>query len=191
MSASYLIDGYNLLHAMGLLHGKVGPTGLAKARLGLLGLLWGVYGPEATTVTVVFDAAHAPPGALAEQEYHGIHVRFAVAQEQADDLIEALIRHDSAPKRLTVVTDDHRIRDAAERRRCIVSGCTEYLEWLERHRREKGRPARPADPKPEHLSDEETQHWLREFASLQNDAGLKELSDPPEFFDEVETTGSD
>jgi predicted RNA-binding protein with PIN domain len=186
---SFLIDGYNLLHAMGLLRGRVGPTGLEKARLGLLGLLRAVYGEEATAVTVVFDAANAPPDAPAEEEYQGIHVRFAVKQEQADDLIETLIRHDSAPRRLTVVSDDHRIRDAAEHRHCKVSGCGEYLEWLERHRRERRRAAPEANPKPEFLSEEETQHWLREFASLQDDPGLKELSDPPEFYDEVEANG--
>ncbi len=186
---SYLIDGYNLLHAMGLLRGRVGPTGLEKARLGLLGLLRAVYGDEATAVTVVFDAANAPPDAPGEEEYQGIHVRFAVKQEQADDLIETLISRDSAPRRLTVVSDDHRIRDAAEHRHCKVSGCAEYLEWLERHRRERARSPRAADAKPERVSQAETQHWLREFASLQDDPGLKELSEPPEFYDEVETNG--
>jgi YacP-like NYN domain len=89
---SYVIDGYNLLHAMGLLRGKVGPNGLEKARLGLLGMLRAVYGDDSTTVTVVFDAAHAPADAPEQEEYQGIHVRFAVQQEQADDLIEKLIR---------------------------------------------------------------------------------------------------
>src|SRR5438132_3888258 len=95
---SCLIDGYNLLHAMGLLHGRVGPKGLEKARLGLLGLLRAVYGDESTAVTVVFDAAHAPTGVLEEVEYQGIHIRFAVKQEQADGLIDTLIRLDSTPR---------------------------------------------------------------------------------------------
>jgi predicted RNA-binding protein with PIN domain len=183
---SCLIDGYNLLHAMGLLRGRAGPTGLEKARLGLLGLLRASYGDEATKVTVVFDAANAPPGAPANEEFQGIHVRFAVQQKEADDLIETLICHDSAPRQLTVVSDDHRIRRAAERRHCTVSGCDEYLEWLMRHRWKRSRSARPADPKPEHLSQQETEHWLREFASLQNDPNLKELSDPLEFLDETD-----
>src|SRR5438477_11517341 len=110
---SYLIDGYNLLHAMGLLGGRVGPTGLEKARLGLMGLLRAVYGEQAATVTVVFDAAHAPPGTPEAEDYQGIHVRFAVRQEQADDLIEALIHRESSPRQLTVVSDDHRIQRAA------------------------------------------------------------------------------
>ena len=37
MATLYLIDGYNLLHAMGVLQGRVGPLGLEKARLRLLG----------------------------------------------------------------------------------------------------------------------------------------------------------
>ena len=61
MSTVFLIDGYNLLHAMGVLHGRVGPTGLQKARLRLLGLLHGAHGEASSAVTVVFDAAHAPP----------------------------------------------------------------------------------------------------------------------------------
>ena len=180
---SFLIDGYNLVHAMGLLRGKVGPAGLKKARLGLLGLLRAVYGEEAPSVTVIFDAANAPPGIPDEENYQGIHVHFAVQQEQADDLIENLIDHDPAPRQLTVVSNDHRIQRAAQRRHCTVFGCAKYLEWLERHRREKRRSERQQSPKPEHLSEAEMQHWLREFAALQNDPNLKELSDPIEFLD--------
>ena len=35
----YVIDGYNLLYAMGLVHARMGPHGLEKARLALLGRL--------------------------------------------------------------------------------------------------------------------------------------------------------
>src|SRR5690349_19449608 len=67
----YLIDGYNLLHAMGLLHGKAGPHGLEKARLALLGHLCGCHRENVSAVTVVFDASGAPPGAVPEDEYQG------------------------------------------------------------------------------------------------------------------------
>ncbi len=177
----FLIDGYNLLYAMGVLRGRVGPTGLLKARTALLGLLRGGFGDNGAPVTVVFDAAHAPAGADNEHDYHGIKVRFATGQEQADDLIESLIGHDSAPRKLTVISDDHRIQQAAQRRHCTVLGCLEFLEWLERHRRERRQPSPEEASKPEEVSEEETQHWLRKFASLQNDPDLKALSDPPEW----------
>jgi predicted RNA-binding protein with PIN domain len=179
----YLIDGYNLLHAMGVLHGRVGPAGLEKARGRLLGLLRGAYAEdEHDRVTVIFDAAKAPRGADSEQEYHGIHVRFAVGEYEADDVIEELIRKASAPKQLAVVSDDHRLHDAARRRRCAVMSCDEYLTWLERHRRQRIHPPEdPAVAKPEGLSRSETQHWLHEFADLETDPAMKELFDPFDF----------
>jgi uncharacterized protein len=176
-----LIDGYNLLHAMGVLHGRVGPNGLQKARLALLGLLHGAYGDESSRVTVIFDAAHAPPGAPSEEDFEGIQVRFAVHEKEADELIESLIRHHPAPRQLTVVSDDHRIQQAALRRNCRVLGCADYLEWLERHRRQRHRAgASPAEPdKP--LS-QDSAYWLKQFADLANDPNWKELADPAEWF---------
>jgi predicted RNA-binding protein with PIN domain len=173
----YLIDGYNLLHALGgMPSGRLGPTGLDKARLRLLGLLRAVYGEEAPRVTVVFDAAGARPGATEVHDYHGIEVRFAVRQPEADDLIEQLIGSDSAPKKLHVVSDDHRIQQAARRRHCQVLGCEAYLAELNRHCR-RHRPHAPADThvKPERLSEAETRHWLEEFAGLENDPSWKAL----------------
>jgi hypothetical protein len=132
---------------------------------------------------VVFDAAGAPAGAPVEQDYHGIHVRFAPRHAEADDLIEELIRHAAAPRQLTVVSDDHRLQRAARRRRCVVLGCGDYLDELARHRVERRRPPPEAGAKPEGVSPDEAARWLREFAGLQHDPALKELSDPEEFLE--------
>src|SRR5690242_3414586 len=107
----YLIDGYNLLHAIGLLHGKAGPNGLEKARLALLSRLCGDHADDAIAVTVVFDASGAPPGAAAEDSYRGIHIYYAL-DSSADDLIETLIQRDATPRQLTIVSDDHRLQQA-------------------------------------------------------------------------------
>lgn len=171
----YLIDGYNLLHAMGALGGRVGPTGLEKARRRLLGLLVGVYGAEAGQVTVVFDASGAPPGAVASEDYRGLQIRYAVGHGEADDLIEDIIRLDSAPKRLTVVSDDHRLQRAAKQRRCLAVHCADYLADLNRRR---SRPTTTPPEKQDGLSPEEARQWLREFAGLADDPALKELTDP-------------
>jgi predicted RNA-binding protein with PIN domain len=166
----YLIDGYNLLHAMGLLTGKVGPNGLEKARLSLLGRLRGAYGDSASCVTVVFDARGAPAGAAHEDDYQGIHVFYTLDRE-ADDLIEELIRRDSAPRQLTVVSDDNRIRQAAARRQCRSLRCLDFVEETGRPRR----AARPAGPgKPAEVSAEEAQRWLAEFAGLDDDPQLRD-----------------
>jgi predicted RNA-binding protein with PIN domain len=172
----YLIDGYNLLHAIGLLCGKVGPHGLEKARLALLGRLCGDHGADANAVTVVFDASRAAPGAVAEEEYRGLHIRYALEGE-ADEVIEALIQRESTPRQLIVVSDDHRIQLAGRRRHCRALGCLDYLEEMENRRR--SRPARPeAIGKPQGVSDEETEHWLREFADLVDDPSWSEALGP-------------
>src|ERR1700722_13639673 len=139
MSATYIIDGYNLLHAMGILGGRAGPHGLEKARANLLGLLHGALGEDAEAVTVVFDAAKSLPGISREQEFKGIHVLYAKAKQEADDVIEQLIRQASAPKTLNIVSDDHRLQQAAQRRGCQVRGCEEFLAWLDKHRQMKNR----------------------------------------------------
>jgi len=174
----YLIDGYNLLHAMGLLQKRMGPTGLEKARRGLLGLLHGAFGDEAAQVTVVFDAAHAPRGSAEVQTYRGIEVRFAIHHQQADDLIETLIDHSASPRQLTVISDDHRIQKAARKRRCTAQGCGDFLDWLNQHRVKRIRPRGEEPVKPEESSRAETQHWLKEFGDLDNDPDMKELFDP-------------
>jgi predicted RNA-binding protein with PIN domain len=172
----YLIDGYNLLHAMGLVRGKAGPHGLEQARKALLGRLCGDHGIEAGAVTVVFDAAHAPPDAAAEGEYQGVHILYAL-QSEADEVIETLIQRESTPRQLMVVSDDHRIQQAGRRRHCSVRGCLDYLEEMERRRHRK--PDQPdASAKPEGVSSEEAQHWLREFAELANDPKWREALGP-------------
>jgi hypothetical protein len=177
----YLIDGYNLLYAMGvLLPGREGPKVLERARRYLLGVLRDAHGDESGNVTVVFDAKHPPPGAPAEQDFEGIRVAFAVSHDEADDLIELLVRRAPAPRQLSVVSDDHRVRQAARRRQCQELGCGEYMDWLASRRRPPAAPpAAEGSTKPEGPSGEETQRWLREFGGLENDPDLKELFDPP------------
>jgi predicted RNA-binding protein with PIN domain len=169
----YLIDGYNLLYAMGVLRGPVGPHGLEKARLGLLGQVRGAHGAGASDVTVVFDASRAPPGADPEAEYQGIQIRYALRQE-ADDLIDELIRHDSAPRGLAVVSDDHRVQQAARRRQCVVLGCEAYLDHLEKLRHARPEAPEEGATKPDGVSGAELERWLREFADLADDPRLNE-----------------
>jgi uncharacterized protein len=178
MGTTYLIDGYNLLYAMGVLGGRVGPHGLEKARARLLGLLHGAFGEEAAAVTVVFDAAQAPPGLAAEQDYRGVHVVFAKGKQEADDVIEKMIRQASVPKSLQIVSDDHRIQQAARRRKCQVLGCEQFLNWLDGHRQAKKTPAVEQPEKKEGLSQREINRWLAEFGDLDNDPYFRDVFGP-------------
>src|SRR5437762_2696328 len=112
----FLIDGYNLMHAMGLLNGPVGPHGLAKARAAFFGRLSTAH-TDADSVTLVLDARGAPAGTQAEELRGSLEICYTL-REEADDLIERRIAHDAAPAKLVVVSNDRRLRDAARHRRC-------------------------------------------------------------------------
>ncbi len=159
----FLIDGYNLLHAGWPAHARrARARAWPRLRRLLLDRIRGSHGRAAASVTVVFDARHAPPDAEPEEDRPGPHVRFAVGYPAADDLIEELIRTDAAPAGLTVVSDDRRLRDAARRRGCAVARCLDYLEALDRP---PPPPPDAAEPpgKPEEVPPEEVERWLREF----------------------------
>jgi uncharacterized protein len=172
MKAAYLIDGYNLIHAIGLLPKRAGPHGLEKARAALLELLHRFFGTQSAEATVVFDAAKAPPGVASVQEIHGINVRFATQGQLADDVIEAMIRADAAPKRLVVISNDHRLQTAARRREARVMKCEEFLDLLFTRRPAPARPAGEAEPeKNTEMTDAERDRWLKEFGYLDKDLG--------------------
>jgi predicted RNA-binding protein with PIN domain len=184
MHTSYLIDGYNLLHALGVLQGKVGPGGLEQARLRLQGMLAGAFGDESHRVTLVFDAARAPAGADTEQVYKGLHILFAVEKQEADDLIEALLARHGNPRHVTVVSDDRRLKDAARRRQATPLGCLEFLDELGRIRRSTKAPAPLPSEKSEQAGPEEIKRWLEKFSGMQSDPALKEAFETFGFEDE-------
>jgi predicted RNA-binding protein with PIN domain len=171
----YLIDGYNLLYKLGLLAHEHGPRGLEHARQRLLDRLANSAGHEANSITIVFDGRGAPEGLRDQAEYRSLHVRYA-HEDTADGLIEELLHGESAPRGLTVVSDDRRVREAARRRGCEVVACLDVFDELGRVTPERpgAQQAAPDAPlRPERLSPEETQRWLKEFG----EAGL---TDPPD-----------
>jgi predicted RNA-binding protein with PIN domain len=163
----YLIDGYNLLYAMGVLSGTVGPQGLERARQRLLGWIQGAFQDGASSVTVVFDGAD--DGAALTT--HGIEVIFAAGNEEADDLIEQLIKKSSAPVQLSVVSSDRRLRQAARQRNARSVSSEEFIDELEKIRRTRLKSE--VSPKAEPVGSPE--EWLREFGHLDRDPLARQL----------------
>jgi predicted RNA-binding protein with PIN domain len=163
----YLIDGYNLAHAMNLLPARSAQRALKRARVRLLDHL-AQTAPE-ESIRVVFDAQAAPRGAPTRLDHQGIVVLFSNGAT-ADDLIEDLIAAEPDPRRLHVVSDDHRIRRAAGRRGCGVVGCLDFLEKLlvpAKHP-EAPSPPPPEDEKPATLSAEDDE-LLRDLDDNRDD----------------------
>jgi len=168
-----LIDGYNLLYAVGILGRHVGPGTLERARQALLGFLAASLSEsERADTTVVFDAKSHPPGVPRELNYRGIRVLFAVGHADADDLLQQLIRADSSPRRLVVVSSDHQLHRAARRRRATAIDSDCWYDELRRHRRARQQPGLPAEERPApEPGAEDAAYWLDVFSRPEAAAG--------------------
>lgn len=178
-----LIDGYNLMHAAGLLPGKIGPEGLRRTRHRFLNDLAARLGPErAAETTVVFDASSLPVSQRPIMPHKGMTVIYAIEDEDADSRIEHLIAAHSAPRSLTVVSSDRRLRRAAARRRAAAVTADAFLDQLDADRRKRLAP--PPSPSCEERGrtdgpcPREVDRWIGEFAGLAEDPDLLDVPDP-------------
>lgn len=125
-----LIDGYNIAQPVTPSRNPP-PDWLRRAREGLLTTLAKHLDEELRGKTcVVFDAADPPRNRPSTYQYLGIEVRFAVDHVTADDLLEELIRAHHTPKRLMVVSSDHRVQVAAKRRGASSMDSEPWMDHL-------------------------------------------------------------
>jgi hypothetical protein len=162
-----LIDGYNLLHASGILGRGIGPGGLERSRLALLNFLAeSLDESDLSRTTIVFDAAAAPPGLPRTIKYRGLSVHFAAGYADADELIEELIQENSGPRQLTVVSSDHRLHRAARRRKArAVDSDRWYTQVVQgRANRQSSSGSNSSAKPPPPATPEEIRFWLRQFS---------------------------
>ena len=118
MICTTLIDGYNVIFGCGLYGKRATADSLAQARHRLLVEIGQRFGKRANTVSVVFDAQKTPlAGQVERQTEFGVDVYYSVGYPNADLLIDELIGAHPDPQRLTVVSSDHWVQNAARRRR--------------------------------------------------------------------------
>jgi predicted RNA-binding protein with PIN domain len=179
----WLIDGYNLMHAAGAIGAKeLGREAFRKKRRRFLNELAGSLGLErARETTVVFDAKSPPADFPIETTYKGLTLIFALGDENADARIEHLIAQHSAPKSLTVVSSDRRVRQAASRRKAKAIKADDFLDLVDRWKGQEGRDKPPPSSASSSTADrdrapspEEAAHWLEAFGHLDQALEAKE-----------------
>lgn len=183
-----LIDGYNVI-------GPVAPPGrknaryhqtrwLERARLRLIDeVAVGLGEALAQQTWIIFDSKRLISRLAIESNepversvIQGITIEFSIGYDEADDRIEELILAHHTPKRLTVVSSDHRIQVAARRRGALAVDSDIWLDRLSEKRPLIAVPfaagdhaatdigdamAADAEPMPELQMD--TSSWLRYF----------------------------
>ncbi len=133
-----LIDAWNVLHQTGVL-----PPDLAGVGLRGLGVL--IHRSRWARQQVILVCDGTPSGAHIGLGT-GIRAVFSGHDREADDLIEGHIAASTAPRRLTVVSSDRRIKAAARKRGCTVLTSQAFLERLV-HDAERPLKAPPGPPK--------------------------------------------
>ena len=181
-----LIDGYNLLHATGILGRNVGPRTLERARNALIGFLAAsLPESERADTTVVFDAKNGPPGLPRELHLRGIRVLYAVGYPDADGLLKELICADSAPRRLVVVSSDHQVQRAATRRRAKTIDSERWYADVCRQRRKRDLAEPAADDRPTPADTEaDSAYWVKAFSELADHDALEPASAGAGFLEE-------
>ncbi len=104
-------------------------------------------------------------------------MRYAGGGQVADDVIEAIVAQSPHPQQLVVISNDHRVQEAARRRGAGAWTCEKFLDWGDA-RRKTPRPVRPPEPERPLPSREEVRHWLAEFGDLADDPDFREVFDP-------------
>ena len=157
-----------MLHAIGIAERTIGPGTLQRSRDALLRFLaTSLDAHDRSVTTVVFDSQDAPPGLPRELQFQGMTVCYATGYESADEMLEELIQQAIAPRKMTVVSSDHRVQRAAKRRRSRV---VDSEVWYEEVRTARGKTVEPAtgpSAKPtQPLTDDEVAHWLDAFGDV-------------------------
>jgi predicted RNA-binding protein with PIN domain len=157
---TFLIDGYNLMFAVGLAGRDMPAPRFERARERFLDWLADGTAGRAE-VRVIFDALNAPSPSLATL-HRGVRVRFAFGQT-ADDLIEELVAEEVRPGALAVVSNDSRVRESARRAGCVPFGCEEFIDWTLTPADAASEATSPDEKKPEPTA-EEVDELLRAFS---------------------------
>jgi len=152
-----LIDGYNLLWAIQ----KLPDTSDSINDIKLCRLIDRYLVVTKQTGQMVFDGI-GPPEKNAFDNFTKLDIIFTGRRTDADTVIEDKIKINTAPKRLTVVSSDNRIRDAARRRKAISLKSEEFWSTIHKALARKQKTSEPTQ-KQIGLDESETKRWMDLF----------------------------
>jgi predicted RNA-binding protein with PIN domain len=153
----YIIDGYNLLwsvHKVSVHSGEMSEAHLCR----LVGRYLRTIGHKGQ---IVFDGI-GPPDKTPFNCTAGVEVIFSGNGTDADGFIEAKITSDTAPKRLTIVSSDRRIRSAARVRKAASVKSEQFWHDVVTVLSKKTKVQEPAE-KRQGLDQAQTRQWLKFF----------------------------
>jgi hypothetical protein len=151
-----IIDGHNLLWAVQGIEDDPSITDI-----GLCRVLDRYFGLVSQNAEIIFDGT----GPLNQTEFTAIRnlmVSFSGRASDCDTIIEQRILDSTAPKNLTIVSTDRRLRDAADDARAASVRVEDFWEDVKKHL-SKQRPDKEPPGKRYGLTPGETELWMKIF----------------------------
>jgi hypothetical protein len=153
----FIIDGHNLLHTIYKSEGDSGAT----SDVGLCRILGRYFKLTGEKGEMVFDGT-GPPDKSGFDNISNLEVFFAGLRTDADTVIEDKISANTAPKRLTIVSSDRRLRKAARTRKATSMKSDVFWNDVQKQLSRK-RPEKEPTEKRQGLNEGETEQWLEFF----------------------------
>jgi predicted RNA-binding protein with PIN domain len=153
----FIIDGHNLLHTIYKSEGDSG----AISDVGLCRILGRYFTLTGEKGEIIFDGT-GPPDKTGFDNISNLEVFFAGMGTDADTVIEDKISANTAPKRLTIVSSDRRLRSAAHTRKATSVKSDVFWNDVQKQLSRK-RPAKEPTEKRQGLNEGETEQWLEFF----------------------------
>ncbi len=152
-----IIDGHNLLHSTR----KTEEDSQALSDVQLCCIVGRYLKLIGGTGEIIFDGT-GPRDKSGFDNINNLEVFFAGQGTDADTVIEDKIRASTAPKGLTIVSSDRRLRRAAQVRKATAIKSEDFWDNVQKRFRRKKAPKEPVE-KRLGLTESETQQWLKIF----------------------------
>ena len=153
----FFIDGNNLLHSVQ----KDDPDSGPISDVQLCRIIGSYLKLTGQSGEIIFDGT-GPPDKSGFDGIGNLEVFFAGSGTDADTVIEDKITANSAPKRLTIVSSDRRLRKAARARKATSIKSEVFWNNMQKQLSRKQMAKEPA-AKRRGLSESETRQWLEIF----------------------------
>ena len=153
----FFIDGNNLFHSVQKDDSDSGPISDVQ----LCRIIGSYLSLTGQSGEIIFDGT-GPPDKSGFDGISNLEVFFAGSGTDADTVIEGKITANSAPKRLTIVSSDRRLRKAARSRKATSIKSEVFWNNMQKQLSRR-KVAKEPTAKRRGLSESETRQWLDIF----------------------------
>lgn len=153
----FIIDGHNLLHTIFKLEGD----SESISDVALCRILSRYFKLTSEKGEIIFDGT-GPPDKSGFDDISDLEVFFTGLKTDADTVIEDKISASTAPKKLTIVSSDRRLRSAARMRKATSMKSDAFWNDVRKQVDRKRSTKEPIE-KRQGLNEGETEQWLELF----------------------------